>query len=68
MKLQKNIFYCKSHSSLVNEIRKAGFQAISLKDIDKSIIKYDNPFSKERKVPDKLASKKIIWVDSQSKI
>lgn len=39
-------------------IRKIGFQVISLKDIDKSIVKYGNPFANQLK---SKSTKKILW-------
>lgn len=41
--------FCCNRYELINAIRGLGFQVSSLKDIDKSILKYDNPCAHQLK-------------------
>ena len=49
---------CRTHNELIKVIRDIGFQVLSLKDIDKSIVKYGNPFANQQKPK---SNKKIVW-------
>lgn len=47
----KNIIQtCFNEKELIDSIRSLGFQAVSIKDIDKSIVKYDNPFAMQKQI------------------
>lgn len=53
---------CHSQAEIIQVIQSYGFEISSLKDIDKSIVKYDNPFVKQVK---SNTSRGIIWVSNK---
>lgn len=56
---QENVIgVCNNHTGVINMIREVGFQVVSLKDIDKSIVKYGNQFGKKK---GNKSNKRILW-------
>ena len=47
-----------SYSDIIKSLRTLGFSIVSIKDLEKSIVKYDNPFTKSGF----RSEKKLSWV------